>query len=416
MRWSTLNGSAAAGGDYVAVPLTDLAFAANQTIRTVSVTVNADALDEANETFSVRLTSPTGASISDALGVAAITDDDATYLSINETRMVELDSGTSNATFTISRSGSLTGASSVRWATVQGSADPGSDFVAVPPTTVNFAPGERVKTVTVAVNGDTVDEPNETFTVALSLPSGATIADTRGTATIADNDVPTFLAVNDVTLVEGSGDTAEATFTVTRYGKTTVPVSAKWSTRQGSAAAGSDFVAVPLTDLSFAAGEVTKTVSVTVHSDTLDEGEEMMEVYLSAPIGAVLADEQGRATIVDDDPATGLVINDVIEFDEEAGGTIGAEFTITRSGNTTGPSSVTWSTADGTAIAGADYVAVPPTTVSFAAGETTKRISVTVIDDAVDEENETFFVNLSSPVYATIVDGSGRGEIVKTCG
>jgi hypothetical protein len=112
--------------------------------------------------------------------VATILDDDATFLSINEPRVFELDSGTANATFTISRSGSLTGASSVRWGTTNGTADAGSDYVAVPPTTVNFAPGERVKTVSVVVNGDILDEPNENFTVVLSQPTGATIADTRG--------------------------------------------------------------------------------------------------------------------------------------------------------------------------------------------------------------------------------------------
>jgi hypothetical protein len=93
-----------------------------------------------------------------------------------------------------------------------------------------------------------------------------------------------------------------------------------------------------------AAGETTKTVAVTVNSDTVDEDDERLQVLLSLPVGATIADDAGIAIVVDDDPTTALSVNDVIQFDEEAAGALAAEFTITRSGDTSGPSSVTWST------------------------------------------------------------------------
>jgi len=116
-----------------------------------------------------------------------------------------------------------------------------------------------------------------------------------------------------------------------------------------------------------------------------------------------------------------------------------ATFTITRSGLTTGTSSVKWSTANGTASAGSDYTAVSNGTVSFAAGQTSKTVSVTVAGDTLNlakgtvsfavgeasktvsvavkgdtavEPNETFSVVLSSPVQATIIDGTGVATIV----
>jgi hypothetical protein len=72
---------------------------------------------------------------------------------------------------------------------------------------------------------------------------------------------------------------------------------------------------------------------------------------------------------------------------------------------------VTWSTANGTAAAGTDYVAVPATPVTFAAGETSKTVAVTVTGDTVPEPNETFQVRLTAPVNASLGDPSGLRRI-----
>jgi hypothetical protein len=88
-----------------------------------------------------------------------------------------------------------------------------------------------------------------------------------------------------------------------------------------------------------------------------------------------------------------------------------ANFTITRSGATGGAASVQWFTANGTASAPSDYVAVAPTTVTFAAGETSKVVSVTINGDVAVEPNETFSVRLASAAGASIADGSGLGRI-----
>lgn len=101
-----------------------------------------------------------------------------------------------------------------------------------------------------------------------------------------------------------------------------------------------------------------------------------------------------------------VAINDVAVM-ENAGV---ATFTVTRSGNLANASSVNYSTANGTAIAGSDYTALSGT-INFAAGETTKSITVAITNDTSVEDSETFKVNLTTGTNVTIADGLGVGTI-----
>ena len=190
VTYSTMNGTATAGSDYTAVAPTVVNFAAGVATKTVIVTVLGDNVDEVNETFSVKLSSPTGATISDDTGVGTITDDDgpATSFVINDTKVTEANAGASvNAVLTVTRSGVTTGTSTVKYVTTGGTALKGTDYENAT-ATLTFGPGETSKTVTVKVLGDNMDEPNETFFVKLSAPTNATIADLKGIVTITDND------------------------------------------------------------------------------------------------------------------------------------------------------------------------------------------------------------------------------------
>jgi len=118
---------------------------------------------------------------------------------INDVSVTEGNSGTTTATFTVSRSGDTTQAASVDYATANGSATAGSDYIATSGT-LTFAPGVTSLTISVAVNGDTVIEPDEVFYVNLSNASpGAGLSDGQGVGTILDDDTPPtkFYVVND---------------------------------------------------------------------------------------------------------------------------------------------------------------------------------------------------------------------------
>ena len=165
--YATANGTATAGSDYTATTGT-LSFAADQVSATVTVAITPDATPEFDETLFLNLTNASGATIADAQGQGTIVNDDGApiTISIGDVSVQEGQSGTSLATFTITRSGG-TGAFSVDYATANGTATAGSDYVAASGT-VNFAVGELTQTVTVTINGDVQSEPTENFTVNLT--------------------------------------------------------------------------------------------------------------------------------------------------------------------------------------------------------------------------------------------------------
>ncbi|MDP9402881.1 MAG: hypothetical protein M3P85_06005, partial [Actinomycetota bacterium] len=402
--FATSDGTATVGSDYTAATDT-VSFAANATTATITVPVLGDTAVEANETFTVTLSAPTGTTLGDATGIGTITNDDSS-LSIDDVSVTEGNSGTTNAVFTVTRTGDTTGTASATFATSDGTATAGSDYTNTSGT-VSFAAGDATATITVPVTGDTADEPNETFNVTLSDPAGTTLDDDTGAGTIADDDGG--LSIDDVSVVEGDTGNTDATFTVTRTGDTTGAASATFTTSDGTATAGSDYTAATDT-VSFAAGDATETISVVVTGDTVAEPNETFNVTLSDPVDTTLNNDTGVGTITDDDGA--LSVNDVSVAEGDAG-TSNATFTVTRSGDTTGTASATFTTSDGTATAGSDYTATTDTsdTVSFAAGEATATITVPVTGDTVVEPDETFTLTLSEPVGTNLGDATGIGTI-----
>jgi hypothetical protein len=250
---------------------------------------------EPNETFNVNLTGATNANILDNKGVATIVDNEP-KISIND---VTVNEAAGTATFTVSLSDSATSNVTVQYSTSNGTAIAGSDYTARALTTLTFAPGETTKTVTVNIANDTTVESSETFNVNLSNAStNATIVDAVGVATIVDNEPR--ISINDVTVNEGAGT---ATFTVSLTQAATGNVTVQYATANGTATAGTDYTAAALTTLTFAPGEISKTVTVAIVNDPAVEGNENFTVNLSnASSNATILDGTGIATIVDNAP------------------------------------------------------------------------------------------------------------------
>ena len=405
--YATSDVTATAPADYLAANGT-VTFAAGQTSKQVTVLVNGDLLDEANETFRVNLSNPVNATIADGQGTGTIADDDPPVaISVGDVTVLEGNFGTVSATFTVSLSTASGRSVGVDFATANGTATAPIDYLATNGT-VTFAAGETTKQVTVLVNGDLVDEANETYFLNLSNAANATIADGQGLGTITNDDGPPSLSVNDVTVTEGDSGTTSATFTVTLAPASGQSVSVDYSTADGTATAPADYAATSGT-LTFAPGQTTRTVTVQVAGDTLDEINETFTVNLSNAVNAAIADGTGLGTILDDDPLPALSINDVTVNESDAG-TTSATFTVSLNAPSARVVSVNYGTADGTATAPADYAAGSGT-LTFTAGQTTKQVTVLVNGDLLDEANETYFVNLSNPSNATIGDGQGLGTI-----
>jgi len=399
VNYATANGTAA-GSDYAAASGT-LTFAANETTKIITVATIDDALNEATETVLLNLSGGTGGTtITDAQGVGTITDNDATvYFAINDVLVAE----GGILTFTVTKSGATSQSLSVNYATADGTATAGSDYTAASGT-LTFAAGDTTKTISIATTDDTLNEASETVLLNLSgATGGAGISDTQGIGTIADNDAAPSFSINDVSVAEGG----VLSFTVTKTGSTSQSFSVNYATADGTATAGSDYTAASGT-LTFAAGDTTKTISVTTTNDTVNEASETALVNLSgATGGATISDTQGVGTITDNDAAPAFSINDVSVTE---GGIL--SFTVTKAGSTSQSFNVNYATADGTATAGSDYTAASGT-LTFAAAETAKTISVMTIDDVLTETSETLVTNLSGATGgATISDSQGAGTIV----
>ncbi|MCI0690404.1 IPT/TIG domain-containing protein [candidate division KSB1 bacterium] len=406
--YATSDGTATAGSDYMAASGT-VTFSPGATTQTIAVLVNGDALDELNETFFVNLSNPANATIAGDQGQGTIIDDDPS-ISINDITVTEGNApqGGVNAVFTVTLFSIGNQVVTVDYATADGTATAGSDYVAAFGT-LTFSPGTTTQTIAVVVNSDALDEPNETFFVNLSNPANATIADNQGQGTIIDDDSPPSISINDVTVTEGNAGTIDAVFTVTLSAASGQVVTVDYATSDGTAAAGSDYVAASGT-LTFSPGTTTQTIAVAVNGESLDEPNEAFFVNVSNPANATIADNQGQGTIVDDDPSPAISINDVTVTEGNTG-TIDAVFTITLSAASGHVVTVDYATADSTAIAGRDYLAASGT-LTFSPGTTTQTIAVVVNGEALDEPNETFFVNLSNPANATIADNQGQGTII----
>ncbi|MBP0466918.1 cellulase family glycosylhydrolase [Roseomonas sp. PWR1] len=244
------------------------------------------------------------------------------------------------------------------------------------------------------LGGPTSDPVPDAFAVNASLPPPLPI-----------------LAAMDASVTEGNSGTKYLDFLVTLSAPAAGPVTVGYATANETATAGTDYTAATGT-LTFAAGETSKTVRVAVRGDTTAEATETMRLLLSSPSGATIGDGLAIGRIVDDDTRPSIRINDVTVTEGDVG-TSNATFTISLSQAFSQSVSVRWATANGTAVATSDYRTASGT-VTFAAGETSKTVSVAVVGDFRTEATETFQVRLSSPTNATIADGTGVATILDT--
>jgi Calx-beta domain-containing protein len=227
---------------------------------------------------------------------------------------------------------------------------------------------------------------------------------------LEDRCVPATLTISDVSIIEGNAGTQNAAVTVTLTGYSGRPsVSVNYHTAPGTASAGSDYEAVSGT-LTFARGETSKSILVPVFGDTSKEVDETFFVNLSVAKHATIADGQGVVTIQSDDNPV-LHISDY--WDREPypyyGGSTLFTFTVWLSMPSSETVTVNFSTSDGSATAGADYLATSGT-LTFAPGETSKTIDVVVLADLQDYElPETFYVNLSGASSNALIQPSGIG-------
>lgn len=406
--YHTTDGSATSPSDYEATSGT-LQFSGGVKKQRIGISVNGDIVDEGGETFEVVLGDSTGnVTITDAVGLGTITDDDApATMTINDATVGEGDTGMTPARFTASLSAPSANSVTVDYATGAGTATSGADYVATSGT-LTFAPGETNKMINVNVIGDLVAEPDESFQVNLSNAVGALLTDASGLGTIIDDEAVPAVSVNDASVQEGNGGSANLVFTVTLSHPGSSVATVGYETANATATAPSDYSATSGT-LTFNPGETSKTVTVSVTGDSVDEADETLHLMLLSPSNAALADAQGLGTIVDDDATPSVSIADRTVTEGNSGVTP-APLVVSLSNPSSQSVDVGFETDDATATAPGDYVARSGT-VTIEAGELQATIVVNVVGDTVNELDENYSVFLTSTTNASLSDGEGSGTI-----
>lgn len=405
------------------LPTGSLTFAPGQSERTVSFTLRGDTRVEADESFTLTLSNPSAGILIKASDSTQVTNDDTNFSISAPAAQNEGAAGdVVEFTFTVTRSGVTSGAGSVQWRLDSASGVNASDFQGsqdalgtnsgLPSGTVSFAAGQTSQTITIRVRGDNTVESSESLQVSLFNPVGGTIEAGEGSAStqILNDDASFSIAANATTQAEGNTGERDVVFTVTRSGSLSGARDMTWTLSGGLNA--SDLAVGQATSgtLNFADGQDTATVTIRVRGDSTVEGDEAVIVTLSNPsANASIGTASATTTLTNDDASLSI---SALSADKGEGnsGYVEFTFTVTRAGYTSQVSTVDWRVDPSVANAlnGADFFAtqaagvardgdgIPYGTVTFAAGETSKTITLRVAGDSQLESNETLRVLLEN--------------------
>lgn len=210
----------------------------------------------------------------------------------------------------------------------------------------------------------------------------------------------------------GSEATSPASITVTLSAISGETVTVHYATSNGTATAGSDYTATSGT-ITFSPGDTSETINVPISNDSSEEGDETFTVTLSSPSKANLgAPASHTYTILNDDHSGSIQLSSPTYGVSEGGGTV--TITATRTGGSDGVVGVNYSTSSGTATAGHDYTSSIGN-LSWSNGDSaSKTFNVTITDDSLNEQNETFTASLSSPTGGATLGSPSSATVTIT--
>ena len=297
---------------------------------------------------------------------------------------------------------------SVRYTTVDTStAKLGTDF-AYASAVVTVPAGSTSANIPISINGDISYEGNEIFYVNLSAPvNGKLGTATSSAVTILNDDTVPIIGIDAASINEGASGVQAMNFTISLSAVSGVTTSVMVSTAVNSAS-NNDFSPVSLS-VDIPPGATSVIVPITVNGDVLYEPDETFFVVLSNPVNGTIGQSSATGMIVNDDALSTLAIGDTT-VNEGSSGSRSAVFTLTLSAVAGVPMTVSYATADATATAPGDYAAASGTAV-IAAGASSTQITITTNGDLIFEPDETFVVNLSSAINATLSDAQAIGTI-----
>ncbi len=401
--YAVTGGSATSGADFTLASGT-LLFTPGVSSQNITVSISDDVLFESNETIVVSLTNPTSGS-----GLGGITshtytivDDDTPSIAFN----TMASSGNESVTaVTIPVNISTTANATVNYSVTGGSATGGgTDYTLAAGTLTFTSGGATTQNISVTVANDAVNEADETIVITLSgQTAGINLGvNTVHTYTITNDDTAPTVAF-DATTSAGLESVTAVTIPVSLTGNVTnQTVTVGYSVTGGTAtAAGTDFTLAAGT-LTFNPGTTTLNIPVTVVNDTINETNETIVVTLATPTIASLGTNTVHTyTINDNDTAPTVAFTATTSSGTEA--TTAVTIPVTLTGSVTSQAvTVDYSVTGGTATAGGTDFTLAAGTLTFVAGTTSQNISVTVVNDMINEANETIVISLANPTISAL--------------
>lgn len=360
VQYSTSNGTATAGLDYVATNGT-VTFAGGVSSALFQVNILNDSFNEPNETFQITLHSPSAGAVLGGQSTLTLTivDDDPIFLYARDAGVTKPASGSATLVFPIELSQASTRTVSVNFATTDITAMAGTDYEATNGSLV-LLPGVTNVSVAVTVFADGLQEGSKSFALTLSGLLNATMGDSQGLGTIYDGTqgVLQFSAATYSGLESATG----AVITVTRTGGALGNVSVPFTARAGTATAGTDFIATNGI-LTFNNGVTSRSFTVPLLNDASPESSETVLLALGNPTGTTLGSPNAATlTVTDDDSAPALSIRAINDAVVLSWPTQAAGFTLVSSPSVT---ATNWPALSNTPVAqGSMYVVTNAATSS----------------------------------------------------
>jgi hypothetical protein len=440
VQYSTSDGTATAGIDYTATSGT-ASFPVGETAFVVNVPVVGDTLEEANETFTLVLANPGGASIAFGEGQGTILNDDPykTLIRFNSQPGDYIGGGQKftvtpvDGTFTGDRAGEAVhiGFDGETWWDVYLAPVSGLPLVPGVYTGATRWPFQLPTVPGLDVSGD--GRGCNTLTGRFSVleaeygPAGQVLRFAADYEQHCEGGSPALfgsvrfnsavplgvrVAVAGSSVLEGNSGTHNLAFPIWLSEPAATPVTVNFATADGTAVAGVDYAGFP-GSTGVPAGAINGSILVPVFGDTLSEADETFTLTLTGAVGAALGPSpEAVGTILNDDAPPQLSVSDtsVTEGQPWSPPSL-AVFTVSLSAPSGQAVSVGYATQQGTATVNEDFVYTSGT-LSIPAGSTSATVSVPIRPDLATETDETFSLGLFSPTNATIADGTGVGTIV----
>jgi len=418
--YEVVSGTATAGSDFTASTGT-LSFGGAETTKTIAVPIIDDTVEETDEVFVVRLSNPVHVSLADKQGLGTIQDNDETPDGGYLWEVPDNWGSGWRGLFTFTNPGPDNWDPwRLEWdATWELSADTvwGRGIVELTERTGPDANGVYHYVFDPAAGNGLVAPGGQVqfdFTVNESDHSAPTNVTVNGTPLNQINQGP-GVSIGDATTNEGDGGSHTVNLTVSLTEASGSEIQVAYAVVAGTATEGEDYTAAANGTLVFAPGDKSKTIPITVIGDTANEGDESVLVFIAGVDGQALpriTDNQGTLTIVGDDWTPSVTTTAAILKERDSGTrTATVKVRLNRAPKEGETIRVSYRTADGTAAAGEDYAAKSGT-LTFAAGQTEKSVSLTINGDTDDETLELFRLEFHDPVGCLLGDELATIQII----